>query len=58
MTTKWIIRRNRDIIRTRCRRLNFRSTNELIARRQRLRKRIAAAVALCLACGTLLLGLE
>lgn len=39
------------------RRLNFRSANELIARRKRLRQRIAAVVAIVVGAGALLLEL-
>jgi hypothetical protein len=37
---------------------SFRAMNDLIARRQRLRKRIGAAVAMGLSLGLLVLGLE
>jgi hypothetical protein len=39
------------------RRLNFRSANELIARRKRLRHRIAAVLAIVVGAGALLLEL-
>ena len=58
MTSKWFSKPKREHIDARLRRLSFRSTNELVARRQRLRKRVAAALAVCFAVDGLTLGLE
>lgn len=49
--------RNKEVLRER-RRLSFRSTHELIARRRRLRKRIGVFVALGATLGTLLFKFE
>jgi hypothetical protein len=49
--------RSKEVLRER-RRLSFRSTNELIARRKRLRNRLGLFVALGAALGTLLFKFE
>jgi len=57
MRLKWKTPRNKDAAANSLRRLDFHSTSDLIARRQRLRKRVGASLAILVGLGLVLFEL-